>query len=55
VPPRYRRARREAQAAAIALVEAGQAPGVNGATAVGERALLPGRTATERQPVDSRR
>jgi UDP-GlcNAc:undecaprenyl-phosphate GlcNAc-1-phosphate transferase len=55
VPPRYRRARREAQAAAIALVESGQAPGVNGATAVGERALLPGRTATDRQPVDSRR
>lgn len=54
VPPRYRRSRQEAQAAAIALVEAGQAPGVNGATAVGERALLPGR-AVDRQPVESRR
>jgi UDP-GlcNAc:undecaprenyl-phosphate GlcNAc-1-phosphate transferase len=55
VPPRYRRARREAQAAAIALVESGQAPGVNGATAVGERALLPGRAAADRQPAESRR
>ncbi|WP_127361312.1 MraY family glycosyltransferase [Actinacidiphila soli] len=53
VPPRYRRSRREAQAAAAALVASGQAPGVNGATAVGERALLPGRP--ERQPAESRR
>jgi UDP-GlcNAc:undecaprenyl-phosphate GlcNAc-1-phosphate transferase len=54
VPPRYRRARREAQAAAVALVESGQAAGVNGATAVGERALLPGRSAVDRQPAESR-
>jgi UDP-GlcNAc:undecaprenyl-phosphate GlcNAc-1-phosphate transferase len=61
VPPRYRRSRRDAQAAAIALVESGQAPGVNGATAVGERALLPSLTdradraeRTERQPAESR-
>jgi UDP-GlcNAc:undecaprenyl-phosphate GlcNAc-1-phosphate transferase len=43
VPPRYRRSRRAAEAAAAAAVEAGEAPGVNGSTAIGDRALLPSR------------
>jgi UDP-GlcNAc:undecaprenyl-phosphate GlcNAc-1-phosphate transferase len=54
VPPRYRRSRLDAQAtaaaAAAAAIEAGQAPGVNGSTALGDRALLP-----DRRPVESRR
>jgi UDP-GlcNAc:undecaprenyl-phosphate GlcNAc-1-phosphate transferase len=50
VPPRYRRSRLASQAAAVAAIEAGQAPGVNGSTALGDRALLP-----DRRPVDSRR
>lgn len=53
VPPRYRRSRREARAAAAALVASGQVPGVHGATAVGDRALLAGRA--EREPAESRR
>jgi UDP-GlcNAc:undecaprenyl-phosphate GlcNAc-1-phosphate transferase len=54
VPPRYRRSRLDAQAtaaaAAAAAIEAGQAPGVNGSTALGDRALLP-----DRRPAESRR
>ncbi|MDJ0342570.1 MraY family glycosyltransferase [Streptomyces sp. H10-C2] len=53
VPPRYRRRRRAMEAGQLIAeqtLRSGRAAGVNGATAIGDRSLLP-----DRRPVDSRR
>lgn len=61
VPPRYRRSRRAAKARAqeaAEIVQAGGAPGLHGATAIGDRPALSDRRPEgrpERHPVDSRR